>query len=88
MCALAYALAGSFVEALHAWRSQRGSWQETSRKVLIASGLGAMGYVQGEEEASQEHDIAMVHEALALVRRAVLVFLSVLALFTLAGWMA
>jgi membrane protein required for beta-lactamase induction len=88
MCALAYALAGGFVEALHAWRSQSGPWQESSRKVLIASGLGAMGYEPGEEESLSEHDTSMVHEALALVRRAVLVFLSVLALFTLAGWMS
>lgn len=86
LCALAYALAGSFVESLQAWREQDGVSLESSREVLIASGLGAMGYEPGEE-SSPEHDSAMVHEALALVRRAVLVFLSVLALFTLAGWM-
>lgn len=88
MCALAYALAGSFVDGLNAWRNQTGEWHEKSREILIASGLGAMGYEPGEEESSREHDVEMVHEVLSLVRRAVLVFLSVLALFTLAGWMS
>lgn len=88
MCALLYALAGSFVDALHAWRSQTGTWYETTPAILIASGMGALGYEEGEEELSDEHDTAMVHETLALVRRGVLVFLSAIALFTLAGWMS
>lgn len=88
MCALAYALAGSFVDALHAWRNQAGAWYETTPAVLIGAGLGAMGYDSGEEELENEHDVSMVHETLALIRRAVLVVLSVVALFTLAGWMS
>lgn len=87
MCALAYALAGSFVDALQAWRGQEGAWHETSRSVLIASGLGALGYEPGDETSGQESDTGMVHETLQLVRRAVLVVLSALAMFTLAGWM-
>lgn len=88
MCALAYALAGSFVEALQAWRNQHGEWYETTPAILIASGLGALGYEDDDEEEAGEYDISMVHETLALVRRAVLVFLSTVALFTLAGWMS
>lgn len=88
MCALAYALAGSFAEALQAWKSQQGSWHETTHAVLIASGLGALGYEQGDETSERESGIGMVHETLDLVRRAVLVLLSTLALFTLAGWMS
>jgi len=88
MCALAYVLAGSFVGALHAWRAQSGAWYETTPAVLIASGLGALGYEEGDEDAVEVYDISMVHETLALVRRAVLVFLSAVALFTLAGWMS
>lgn len=87
MCALIYALAGSFVESLHAWRTLEGEWHEKSRQLLIASGLGALGYESGEEAGLQEHDTSMVDETLSLVRRAVLVFLGAVALFTLAGWM-
>jgi membrane protein required for beta-lactamase induction len=88
MCALAYALAGSFVDALHAWRQQEGRWYETTPAVLIATGLGALGYEDGEEELSGEHDTSMVHETLSLIRRAVLVVLGIVALSTLAGWMS
>ncbi len=88
ICALAYALAGSFVDAFSAWRSVIAPWHESSRKVLIASGLGALRYQSGEiEEGNDAQNIAMVYETLSLARRAVLVFISILALFTLAGWM-
>ncbi len=88
ICALAYALAGSFVDAFSAWRSVIAPWHERSRKVLIASGLGALRYQSGEiEEGNDAQNIAMVYETLSLARRAVLVFISILALFTLAGWM-
>jgi membrane protein required for beta-lactamase induction len=88
MCALAYALAGSFVDALHAWRNQTGTWYETTPAVLIATGLGAMGYESDDEELESEHDTSMVHETLALIRRAVLVVLGAVALSILAGWIS
>ncbi len=90
LCALAYAFAGSFVDALHAWRIQerQDDWEEGSHLVLIASGMGALGYIPGEEEDGHEHDISLLHETLALIRRAVVVFLGIAALFTLAGWMS
>ncbi len=88
ICALAYALAGSFVDALSSWRRVDVPWTESSRKVLIASGLGALRYEDGEiEEGNDAQNIAMVNETLSLARRAVMVFISMLALFTLAGWM-
>jgi AmpE protein len=90
LCALAFAFAGSFVDALHAWRIQerQDDWEQGSHLVLIATGLGALGYVPGEEEDGHEHDISLIHETLALIRRAVVVFLGIAALFTLAGWMS
>jgi len=88
LCAAAYAFAGSFTGALHAWRTTSAEWQESSPRVLVASGLGALGYVPGEEKEGTEHDISMVHDTLALIRRAVMLFLVMAALFTLAGWLS
>lgn len=86
LCAVAYALAGSFVGAFHGWRETDGSWYESNRDILIASGFGALDVEPGEiEDDSLATD--PVVESIALVRRAVLVFLSLVALFTLAGWM-
>ncbi len=86
LCAIAYALAGSFVEAIHEWRQVEGSWFESSQKVLIASGFGALR-VEPEEIEDDSRACEQVSECMSLVRRAVLVFLSLIALFTLAGWM-
>lgn len=88
ICALSYALAGSFVDAFNAWRRVSVPWYESTRKVLIASGLGALRYEDGEiEEGNDSQNISMITETLALAKRAFLVFISMLALFTLAGWM-
>lgn len=88
ICALAYALAGSFVESIHAWRNVVAPWHESTRQVLIAAGQGALRYEEGEiEEGNDAQNLDMINETLSLVRRAVLVFIGAIALFTLAGWM-
>lgn len=86
LCAIAYALAGSFVEAIHGWRQVNSHWFDSSRQVLIASGFGSLRIETSEiEEDSSAFE--QVVECMALVRRAVLVLLSIIALLTLAGWM-
>jgi membrane protein required for beta-lactamase induction len=88
-CAFAYALAGSFVEAVQAWRNETATWPESTRRILIATGLGALRYEDGEIEAGNDaRNLEDINETLSLVRRAVLVLIGVIALFTLAGWMA
>ena len=89
VCALAYALAGSFVESIHAWRSVSAPWSESTRKVLVSAGLGALRYEKGEiEEGNDAQNFDEINETLSLVRRAVMVFISIIALFTLSGWMS
>lgn len=89
LTALCYALSGSFVDAMHHWRQEAAKWREEGRGILIASGFGALRY-HSEREEEGEVDVveenSYVHEAVALVRRAVIVGLAVLALLTLAGW--
>ena len=85
LCAIAYALAGSFVEAMHGWRQVDSHWFHSSHQVLIASGFGALRLDTSEIE--EDGACEQVIETMALVRRAVLVFLSIVALLTLAGWM-
>lgn len=87
LTALAYALAGSFVEAIHGWRESDTSWPEGARHTLIAMGFGALRIARDEIE-EEATTCELVQEAMALVRRAVLVFLSLVALSTLAGWLS
>lgn len=89
LCVLAYAFAGSFVEAVQAWRNDTSGWPQSTRQILIAAGFGALRFEPADlAEDNPEQHIEMVAETLSLVRRAVLVFISAIALFTLAGWMA
>lgn len=89
LTALAYALSGSFVDAMHHWRSEAGKWSEECRVILIVSGFGALRYRPAEDEDAPldiAEENSYISEALAMVRRAVLVWLALLALLTLAGW--
>lgn len=89
LVALGYALSGSFVDAMHQWRSEAGGWEVPAQHLLAASGMGALRYRPPADEETpvdvHEED-SYVREALALARRAALIWLAVLALLTLAGW--
>ncbi|WP_127475967.1 regulatory signaling modulator protein AmpE [Sulfurivermis fontis] len=88
LTALAYALSGSFVDAMHYWREEAGKWLEDSRFILVASGFGALRYQPAEDDGvtpDLAEEDSYIREALALIRRAALVWLVVLAVFTLAG---
>jgi membrane protein required for beta-lactamase induction len=91
LTALGYALSGSFVDAMHYWREEAPKWLEDSRFILIASGFGALRYQPADDEEAPldlaEED-SYIRETLALIRRAALVWLALLAVFTLAGWAA
>ncbi len=86
LTALAYALGGSFVEAMHSWREEASRWDDANRGILISSGLGAMRFVSEDEAEPDEWLLDSIKETVSLVRRAVLVFLTLLALLILAGW--
>lgn len=87
LCALTYALVGSFVESVQGWRNTDVSWPDSSRYILIASGFGALRIEPGEIE-DDSRACEQVNESISLVRRAVLVLLSLVAILTLAGWMS
>ncbi len=87
LLALGYALSGSFDGAWQGWRRSRENRREgvldTSPGVLVYAGFGALHLDAGESDAPTAAQIA---EGLRLVHRALLVWLTVLALLTLAGW--
>ena len=85
---LSYALGGSFVESMHYWRSEADKWEDHNRGILVTSGLGALRFHldADNEEVDKLCETDAVKETMALVRRAVLVFLSLLAVLILAGW--
>lgn len=86
-----YMLAGSTNDAIAGWnRAHEGEgtdWGQTTWKVLALVGCGAMQIEDDDKQKIELNAEDSLLEALALVRRALLLWLGVLAAFTLGGWM-
>ena len=90
MLALGFALGGSLVSALESWRAVSGHTLDVSREVVTVSGFGALHYQPpGEEKTDQEDNedfVNRLRETTALINRTLIVWLIVLGLMTIAGW--
>ena len=85
--ALAFALGGSLVDALEGWRNVEGDSFSSSRKIIISSGLGAMQYYDDITDNDQMSELEWISEAQALVNRTLIVWLTVLGIMTLGGFL-
>ena len=81
MLAAGYALTGNFDSAYHAYkdRAHSADYSQSNAEVLISTGLGAMQNLDTEDE------LAGIHASQALVMRAVIVWIGILAVLTLGG---
>lgn len=81
LLAAGYALTGNFDGAYHAYRdrTQSSDVQQSNNEVLMATGLGAMRNLEMKNETSS------IHTAQALVMRAIIVWIGILAVMTLGG---
>ena len=85
LTAISYAVTGSFVDAIHQWKMHK-SYDNLSPAaadhMLIDTGLGALQI----EPETKTFDGQTIHDILALCRRSIIVWITVLAVMTLAGW--
>ena len=81
MLAAGYALTGNFDGAYHGYRdrAQSSDFSQSNAEVLISTGLGAM------HNLDRENELAGIYAAQALVMRAVIVWVGILAVMTLGG---
>ena len=81
MLAIGYALTGNFDGAYHAYRDRAHTvdLSQGNKEVLTATGLGAM------RNLDIKNELAGIHAAQALVMRAVIVWVGILAVMTLGG---
>lgn len=81
MLAAGYALTGNFDGAYHAFRDRASSMDisQSNTEVLVATGLGAMRNME------MDNELATIYAAQALVLRAVIVWIGILAVMTLGG---
>ncbi|CAK0770748.1 conserved membrane hypothetical protein [Gammaproteobacteria bacterium] len=92
LSALSYGLAGSLTHALGNWRARAWNWDSPNTVVLVASGTGALlleTETSGDSlsTASSEEQDTAVKNALALVTRALVVWVTAVGLVTLGGWL-
>jgi AmpE protein len=89
LLALGYAMAGSFEEAVSDWKAYYESCSDkffhVNDAILAAAGRGA---IQQEPAAPGEPSAKSVRSAMNLVRRTLLVWVTVISLLTLAGQVA
>lgn len=89
LLALTYGLVGSFEDSLHEWREWRAgeadSIGDAGRGLLLAAGRGAL---RVHEDTADRDDPDAVATALELYHRALAVWLILISLLTLVGWLA
>jgi len=89
--ALGFALGGSLVDALEGWRSVEGDSLFASSDIIATSGIWALQYqpaLGSEYHDDGESYINWVKEAQALANRTLIVWLTILGVMTLGGWLA
>jgi adenosylcobinamide-phosphate synthase len=100
LTAMTFAVAGDFEDAVYCWRTQARAWPSLLEGILLASGAGALGCAiggmltaeTGEPEFRSElglgevADVDAMPSATGLVWRALLVWLVLVLLLTLANW--
>ncbi len=89
--ALGFALGGSLVDALEGWRSVDGDTLAASQEVIATSGIWALQHqpeLGSEYGDERESYINWVKEAQALANRTLIVWLTILGIMTLGGWLA
>ena len=99
LTASSFAIAGNFEDAIFCWRSQAKEWPENDAGALLASGAGAMGIKLGDAITTQQGvefrpeigtgepaHVDHLRSTEGLIWRTVVVWLGVLFLLTVAGW--
>jgi adenosylcobinamide-phosphate synthase len=99
LTALSFAVTGDFEDALYCWRSQATAWPERSEGIVLAAGAGAIGVrlgsvigatapleVRPELGTGEEADAELMAAAVGLIWRALVLWLFVILLVTVASW--
>ncbi|MEJ2359908.1 MAG: regulatory signaling modulator protein AmpE [Gammaproteobacteria bacterium] len=81
---LAFAVVGGFVETLQSLQHFNDLWRRDSESLLVEAGLGA---IPASTEGENQPDLAGVQDVLALSKRAVIAWITVMGLMVIVGWL-
>jgi AmpE protein len=79
---LGYSVAGNFTKGFSEWLHYAKNGFNSNQDLLISSGLGAMGL-----DADGESDAEEARQVLRMIERSLVVWLVVIAIFTLGAWL-
>ena len=101
LTAISFAVAGDFEDAVYCWRSQATTWMNAEQGVVLASGAGALGVRLGETlhqhgtvsfrpdlGVGDDADVNTMTSAVGMIWRALVIWMFILALMTLARWVS
>ena len=89
--ALGFAISGSLVDAIEGWRSVEGNSLSISTEIIATSGIWALQYrseLGSEFSDDIESYIHWLSEAQSLANRTLIVWLTILGVMTIGGWLA
>jgi adenosylcobinamide-phosphate synthase len=99
LTAFSFAMTGDFTDAIECWREQAASWRARAQGILLAAAAGALGVKLGgvlHEEGGiayrpqlgdgDEADVDYMQAAVGLIWRALVLWLFLILLATLASW--
>ncbi len=99
LTAMSFAIAGDFEDAVYCWRSQAATWLDPEQGVVLASGAGALGVRLGETlhhhgtvnfrpelGLGDDADVNTMISAVGMIWRALVIWMFILALLTVARW--
>lgn len=90
LLALSFGVSGSLVHAVEAWRGVAGPSLDSSDDVIVSSGCGALQYEveeYGEDEDWHDVYINWLSETRGLLNRTLIVWLTVLGIMTIGGYL-
>jgi AmpE protein len=91
LLALGNALSGSMVDAIEAWREVESQSLSVNDAVIRASGLGALNYhslAEDDEDSTVDDRSYWIASVQGLLNRTLFIWLTVLGLMTIAGWLS
>ncbi len=101
LTALSFAIVGDFEDAVYCWRAQAAAWLDPFIGVVLSSGAGALGVRLGESlhrdgklafrpelGLGDEPDLEHMNSAVGLIWRTLVLWVLIIALMTVASWVA
>jgi AmpE protein len=84
LLAIGFALGGSLVHGIEGWTETEGFTLDTSEDIISGSGLGAIQFQSADD---LESSLANLQEVKDLLNRTLIIWLTILGLLTLGGWL-